>query len=346
MNVLNENQHFVSRVLLERFKIPGSPLRCYQVKTGKWMPKSPESACSASGYNQLLQDGQLKSENTLEADFSAIESRLPKTFVALEKAAEVPRTELPADIYKDICKYCAFLKLMAPYAKPGAVVSFVFQLNMELEKGGNFLLRELKIPEEVITFWRQQRRLGHRIIVDAENLLQSLYWRQHQRNRELDADFLLNAHWTIFRSPIELPISDVGLVPIGYADLGLTVYLLPIGRNLLLKGLLYFDLSKNSTEPIVKSLTLSLEEAEYVFDCICSSAIVEIVSSKINPDIPTAIDRAKTKGIRFHKIPNLEKIMSAGMKNVTEEIIFQVVSVEAYKAFMHSYMQPAEILST
>ena len=343
MNILNENQHFVSKVLLKRFKIPGNSLQCFQVKTGKWIPKSSESACSAIGYNQLLQDGQLKSENTLEADFSAVESRLPKAFAALEKASENSRTELPENIYKDICSYCAFLKLMAPHAKPGAVVSFVFQLNMELESSGNFLLRELKIPEKTITFWKQQHKLGHKIIVGAENLLQSLYWRQHQINREFDADFFLKAHWTILKSPIEFPISDVGLIPIGYKDLGLSVYLLPISPNLLLKGLLYFDLSKNSVERIVKSLILNLEEAEYIFDCICASAIVEIVSSKINPDIPIAIDRAKTKGIKFHKVPNPEKIMSAGMKNVTDEIIFRVVSVEEYKTFMHSYMQPAEM---
>ena len=31
--------------------------------------------------------------------------------------------------------------------------------------------------------------------------------------------------------------------------------------------------------------------------------------------------------------------MSAGMQNVTEEIIFQVVSIEEYKTFMYSYTQ-------
>jgi hypothetical protein len=36
MNNKNERQHYVSRVLLERFKIPNSPLECYQVQTGEW----------------------------------------------------------------------------------------------------------------------------------------------------------------------------------------------------------------------------------------------------------------------------------------------------------------------
>jgi hypothetical protein len=77
MNNPNENQYFVSKVLLERFKIPGSPLQCYQVQTGEWTPKSPKSACSSPGYNQLLRSGQIQPDNTLEADFSAVESRLP-----------------------------------------------------------------------------------------------------------------------------------------------------------------------------------------------------------------------------------------------------------------------------
>ena len=37
MNNPNENQHFVSKVLLERFKIPGNPLQCYQAQTGEWI---------------------------------------------------------------------------------------------------------------------------------------------------------------------------------------------------------------------------------------------------------------------------------------------------------------------
>jgi hypothetical protein len=73
MNNLNENQYFVSKVLLKRFKIPGNSLQCYQVQTGEWIPKSPENACSSPGYNQLLRSGQFQPDNTLEADLSAVE---------------------------------------------------------------------------------------------------------------------------------------------------------------------------------------------------------------------------------------------------------------------------------
>jgi hypothetical protein len=49
VNRLNERQHYVSQVQLERFKIPGSPLQCYQVETGDWKVRSVEKACAAGG---------------------------------------------------------------------------------------------------------------------------------------------------------------------------------------------------------------------------------------------------------------------------------------------------------
>jgi hypothetical protein len=45
MNNPNENQHFISQVLLKRFKILGNPLQCYQVQTGEWI---------ASSHNMIL----------------------------------------------------------------------------------------------------------------------------------------------------------------------------------------------------------------------------------------------------------------------------------------------------
>jgi hypothetical protein len=145
MNNPNENQHFVSKVLLKRFKVAGNALQCYQVQTGKWIPKNPDSACSSPGYNQLLLSGQAETDNKLESEFSAVESRLPKVFRALEEAPKRPTTELSEETYNDLCKYCAFLKLIAPHAKPGAVAAFLFQLNWELGRQEKSLLRDLQI---------------------------------------------------------------------------------------------------------------------------------------------------------------------------------------------------------
>src|SRR5437868_6013352 len=97
------NQHYVSRVLLKRFKIPGHPLKCYQVKTGKWKPKSVEKTCAESGYNQLLMSDC--TYNSLEEEFSKVESRLPNIFRVLERAAHQASTELPATVFTDLCRY-------------------------------------------------------------------------------------------------------------------------------------------------------------------------------------------------------------------------------------------------
>ena len=88
------------------------------------MPKSVEKVCSAEGYNQLLVPGE-PTNNALEWLISRVESRLPKTFKALDAAAMAPLTALASDIYVNLCQYCSFLKLSSLFAKASAVVSFV-----------------------------------------------------------------------------------------------------------------------------------------------------------------------------------------------------------------------------
>jgi len=342
MNNPNENQHFVSTVLLKRFKISGNALQCYQVQAGNWISKNPDKACASPGYNQLMFSGQTEAENKLEAEFSAVESRLPKLFKALEAAATRPTTELAEEIYNDLCKYCAFLKLVAPHAKPGAVAAFLFQLNWELERQEKSLLRDLQIPEETIIAWSNECKLGKRVIIESDNALQLLYRFQFNRLFQFNVADLKAAHWTIFNSSIELPISDVGVVPIGFSDLRVNAYLLPLSPNLLLRGLFYFDREKRSTTRNIKSRLLTKEEAELFFDCICSSAVTEIVCSGVNADVPKAIQRAKSNGIKFHKITNPKEVLTAGLKSTNVDYLFKVVSVDEYKRVVYSFMQPAD----
>jgi hypothetical protein len=338
MNQTNENQHSISQVLLERFKIPGSPLQCYQVQTGEWVPKSKQKACAWPGYNQLLVSGEV--DNTLEAAFSKVESGLRKTFKALEEAARKPSTHLAPAIYENMCWYCAFLKGVALFSKPGAVVSFVFQINWELENGKHDLLRQLNISKEIIDAWRRECALGRKVIIESENGLQLLYRFQFRRTYALDYGQFLSTNWSISNSPIELPMSDVGLVPIHLRDQKANHYLLPIGPNLLLEGICFFDLTKNSPQPFVRGLTLTQGEAEYRFDAICASAVVEIICSRRIPNISVSISRAKAQGITFHKIVNPQAITSAGLTNADDDFRFRVVPVDEYVKFVHSFMLP------
>jgi hypothetical protein len=339
MNEIGENQHWFSKVLLKRHKLPEAAFECYQIETGAWEPKGIERACAWPGYNQLLIGGQ--ADNTLEATFSGVESKMPKTFRALDHAANQQMTELPQDIYVNLCRYCAFLKLISPVAKPGAVIGFILQLNMELQNGTDHLLRELKLSEATIQGLRNVYSEGYHIVVESENTLQLLH--NFQLRRSIVPNYLefLNAHWTILRSPLQIPISDVGLIPIHLVDQKANLYLLPIGRNTLLKAFFYHDFSQNSAQPVIKTLELSGEEAEYCFDCICASAVNEIICARRIPGIPEAIARAKANGIQFHKILDRNQIISAGLKDVgTGDIRFKPVTIEEYRRFVHTYVSP------
>lgn len=339
MNVANENQHWISQHLLKRFKVEGLPFQCYQVETGEWVEKSLERACAALGYNQLLVSGE--ADNTLEAAFSKVESGLRNTFKALEDAVKRPRTELPQPLYANMCWYCAFLKGIAPYSKPGAVVSFIIQLNMELENGNYSLLRDLNVPGETIYELRQHTARGHKVIIESENLLQLLYRFQFARNYQCDYGQFASTKWAVYQSPIELPMSDVGLVPMVLEDHKANHYLLPIGPNLLLEGIFFHDLSKNSSQPVVRGMDLTHDEAEYRFDCICASAITELICSRKLLGLSDARTRAKANGTRFCKIPDPKSIRTSGLADVGEgDFLFRIVSVEEYVKLVHSHMQP------
>jgi len=339
MNKTNENQHWISQVLLRRFKIPGTPLQCYQVETGKWIPKSIENACASPGYNQLLVSGH--ADNTVEEAFSKVESHLRDTFHALEEAVDRPLTELSPATHANMCWYCTFLKLCSPISKPGAVVSLIIQINMELERGEYSLLRELEIPEETISVWRGAYAAGQRVVIESENIVQLLYRFQLRFAYEFDYAQFINAKWTVSNSALELPMSDVGLVPMYLIAPKANHYILPIGPRLVLEGVFFLDPAQNSSQPVIRGHDLTAEEAEYRFDCICLSAIKEIVCSKRTPTIPESLSRAKSKGIRFHKIMNPEAAISAGLIDVgSSGPGFRLVSADEYKQFVHSHMQP------
>lgn len=338
MNCKDENQHYVSKVLLKRFKTKGSPLHCYQVQTGVWAERSVEAVCSANGYNQLLLAGGVN--NAIEDSFSKVESRLPKTFEALERAADKKSTGLPKNVYENICLYCTFLKQTSLFSKPGAVVSFLTQINMELEKGEYHLLRELSVPDEVILQFRQGYFQGGRIMIESENVLQLVHRLQFDRLFKMNFGEFLNCDWTISRSPVDLPLSDIGLVPVQLNERQANQYFLPIGPGLLLEGIFCFDRSKNSPNPVVSGHQLSAEEAEYRLDTICSSAVEELVFCRRSPDVQASLTRARTKGIMFNKIVSPGLAISAGLKPSNTKYTLQMVTKQEYVEFVHSLVQP------
>jgi hypothetical protein len=342
MNERDENQHYVSRVLLKRFKKPGMPFECYQVQTGEWMSRSIDKICASKGYNQLLISGG--ADNTLEEACSKVESRLPETLKALADAGTKPNTELAPLLYNNLLQYLAILKLSSIPSKALAVANFVFQINLELEHEKYSLLRDLAIPRQTIAVWKQQHQAGLKIIVESDNALQMFYRSQFARVYSGEVSTFSTTKWVISRSPLELPISDVGLVPLTCT--GYTHYFLPIGGDLLLQGILWHDVKKNAFRAPIKGLNLTHAEAEYSFDVICASAVNEIICSHRIDGISDGIRRAKTRGIEFVKLMNLPEVASAGMMNAHEGLRFRAVRSDEFVKFIHSFGRPAGTVET
>jgi hypothetical protein len=341
VNLRNENQHYISKVLLKRFKKPCHALQCYQIATRQWVAKSIERLCAEEGYNQLIVPGGA-TNNALEASMSAVESMLPRTFKAIDIAANNENTELPPEIYHNLRLYCAFLKLSSLFSKASAVANFVVQLNIELERGEQFLWRDLGTAPEVVAKFRKAHAAGGRIIVEAENLVQLIYRVQFERLLRVNLSEMCGTDWTVSLSPIDLPMSDIGLIPIRLEDLKANHYLLPIGPRVLLEGVFYHELSKNQSKKTIKGITLDAAEAEYRLDCICLSSVREIISSERNVDIQTSLDRAKKRRLSFHRITDLDLITAAGTKVASTSYSLKVVSLEEYRRFVHSFIMPPD----
>ena len=332
------NQHYVSRLLLKRFKFPGQPLQCYDIAVGQWKPKSVDKACADSGYNQLITSEGI--DNSLEDEFSKIESRVPKALRLLERIMDHGSADLPAQVFTDLYQYCAFLTLSSIAAKASAVVNFVYNLNLEIEIGQRRLLRELAIPESIIAEWKPAVLSGYRVIIEAENALQLIY--RHQFRRRFGEECALYRHtkWVICKSPIDLPIADIGLVPLAQQEPKLNRYILPIGPRLALQGIFFHDVSRNSPNQTLKKLALTQEEAQECVDIVCSAAVAEIFCQRKITDVEESLRRANTVGVKFLQITNPREVTGAGLKVSTDKLNFRVVSLDEFVAFVHSFVKP------
>lgn len=338
---MNANEHYVSQVLLRRFTTHGH-LQRYNVGENNWKRVSPKNVFSHYGYNQLLVNGQV--DHTLEQAFSKVETHLPKTFEALERAANSVSTELPVDVFENLCWYCAFIKGVSPFSKAAAPVDFIMQLDSDLERGVDEILRdELQFAESEIQLFRREHGLGKKIIIYSQGFLQSIYRIQFRRKYGFDFSmFRYHTKWTICHSPIEMPISDVALTEIPITAPDAVVYGLPIGPKLLLKGYVKRGSQHSSSETVIRGGTLTPEEAELWFEAICLSAVSELASKAVIPDVPAARARARVKGVAFTKIVDPDAVMKAGLKNFSEPLGLVVVSPEEYVKFVHSFIQPPD----
>jgi hypothetical protein len=340
---MNANEHFVSQVLLRRFTENGH-LHRYHVPTNQWRRLSPKKVFSSHGYNQLLVFGQV--DHTLEQAFSRVETPLPKTLAALDTAAGQPITELPVDVFENLCWYCAFLWRISPFAKAAAPADFVFQLDKDLEVGRLEILREvLGYPERICQLYRRQHALGYKVVINSQNFLQLIY--RIQFRLKYGEDFNKFRHftkWTLCRSPIDLPIADVALTQLHFLteQEKVTFYGLPLGPRLLLKGQMPMGRQESSSATTVKGATMTQVEAEYWQEALCLSAVSELVSTHPIPDILEIRARARAKGIAFTKITDPDAVIHAGQLNYAGNFGLVVVPPEQFVKFIHAFVQPPD----
>jgi hypothetical protein len=138
-------------------------------------------------------------------------------------------------------------------------------------------------------------------------------------------------------------MSDIGLVQIQLIGHQAIQYLLPISPNLVLDGIFYHDLGKNSPQPNIAGHRLNKAEAEYRFSALCLSAVNEIIFSTRCSDIQVRLEHAGTMGVSFNKIVNPQVGLSAGLKNCDLKYRLQMVSMEEYVRFVHSFVQPPSL---
>ncbi len=187
---------------------------------------------------------------------------------------------------------------------------------------------------------------GNRVIIEADNALQLIY--RHQFRRRFGDECALYRHtkWVICKSPIDLPIADIGLVPLSQQEPKLNRYILPLGPRLALQGIFFHDVSQNSPNQTLKRLDLTKDEAQECVDIICSASVAELFCQRRIGNIAESLSRAKTAGVEFLQITNPRGVTSAGLKQATNELKFRVVPMKEFVAFVHSFVKPRRNEST
>jgi hypothetical protein len=113
-----------------------------------------------------------------------------------------------------------------------------------------------------------------------------------------------------------------------------------VGSRLVLQGIFFHDVSRNSPNQTLKRLVLTQEEAQECLDIICSASVAELFCQKKIAEIGESLTRAKTAGIEFLQITNPREVIGAGLKISTNKLHFRVVSKDEFVTFVHSFVKP------
>jgi hypothetical protein len=332
-----QNQHYVSQVLLRRFIDSSGFLKRFSLRRGEWNDRqSTRSVFSSRGYTQLIINGTVN--NCVEDAFGVQESNVPIILHALDDAAtREGTTDLGEDVFGKLCFYCAFLWSLSPFVKAVAPQELVRWINLELEKGKTDTLKELSISEADIATLQGYHSKGKKIIIEVtQSNRQALHRVFAQKARKfMYVELRACTDWSICRSPLELPISDVAFARYHLKPGDVKAYYLPVSPHLVVLGKTHVGAPFPKTlETKVQTVDVPANVAEDFRDAICLSAITAVACKSRLDDIPARRQRAKESGLGIPEINDLESILSAGEENFNGQLNFLASSDEDYEKFM------------
>lgn len=334
-NARYQNQHYVSQVLLRRFT-QDRQLQRFSLQHNRWKGVSTKQVFSFPGYTQVLASGVL--DNSLETTFHKLENKFNSIMLVLDDIATRQGTHtLPVEVFENLFWYCAFLWRMSPFCKAVAPCEFVLQLDRELEHGRGESLRLLGIQEDNIQQIILFHASGKKMILRGDDYEQVMY--RIQFARKFRGDYQMFRHfvkWTVYNSPIELPISDIAFFHFNNQASNSVIYALPLSPNLILIGVNKIGTIHSSTETIIKSDTLTQNEAEYFLDAICLSGITAIACKTRTHDIVSLRKRGEEKGIGLSKLNDPDAVLSAGTKSFDGPLMVSPATLDEYKAFLNA----------
>ncbi|MDB6122004.1 MAG: hypothetical protein JWQ71_997 [Pedosphaera sp.] len=342
-NDADSNQHYITKSFVrERFGNNGL-VQKYYVQWNSWKSNaSPQFVFSADGYTQLLVKGE-PVDNSLEDLFNKVENKLWRLYPVLDAAAETEVTPVSEDNYNTLCEYCAYLWHLSPFAKAKAPADYVMQLNEDLKRGHVKNLQALGMTERDIATMQKLHAEGWKFILSGDNHLQFVFRIQTMRNVLFTAlKFRRHVKWTVWNSPIGLPISDIALIDFPEKIDNAGLYILPISPHRVLIGKFEYGMQLSHTnDTVLYGNTLSQDSAERVLDIICRSAI-RAVACKKRIDIEASRKRADRNGIAFTKIKNLDAVLSAGEKtfDLARDFRHIPVSPDEFTKYILSFLEP------
>jgi len=335
INESSQNQHYVSQVLQRRFADDGF-LERFDLKWNKWKRVATAQIFTRLAYSQLFAYGH--HDNSLDESFQKCENALNETLNALDDATKQDTTELTEPACTNLFLYCAYLWRMSPFVKAIAPFEYALQLDLDLKNGKTDLLEEVGVKQEDIVTIRLLYAQGKKFIPAGENLLQVLFRIQFRRKcPELYQWLRYFCNWTIYSSPITMPIADMPFF--SFNEHGVPLYIFTISPTHVLIGKTPSGTFQSHANTTLRTNVFTTSEAEYIRDAICLSALTAVASKDRSIDVLGARARAKEMGVRFPVIKSLESVFQAGQKEFTDLLRIVPVSEDVFREFKKSFFE-------